>query len=53
VIILNAGFAFSEEMQAEQAVEALAAFLPGHARGLRDGTRQQIEARLLVPGTSC
>jgi len=37
-------------MQAEQAVEALAAFLPEHARVLRDGTRQQIEARLLVPG---
>jgi calcium-translocating P-type ATPase len=37
-------------MQAERAVEALAAFLPEHARVLRDGARQQIEARLLVPG---
>ena len=45
VIILNAGFAFAEEMQAEQAVEALAAFLPnaprcsatGHARRSRRG----------------
>jgi magnesium-transporting ATPase (P-type) len=50
VILLNAGFAFAQEMQAERAVEALAAFLPEHARVLRDGTRQEIGARLLVPG---
>jgi len=50
VILLNAGFAFAQEMQAEKAVEALAAFLPEHARVLRDGARQQIQARLLVPG---
>jgi calcium-translocating P-type ATPase len=50
VIALNAGFAFAQEMQAERAVEALAAFLPEHARVLRDGTRQEIQARLLVPG---
>jgi magnesium-transporting ATPase (P-type) len=37
VILLNAGFAFAQEMQAERAVEALAAFLPEHARVLRDG----------------
>ena len=54
VIILNAGFAFAEEMQAEQAVEALAAFLPrtghacsatGHARRSRRGC--------WCPATSC
>ena len=50
VILLNAGFAFAQEMQAERAVEALAAFLPEQARVLRDGTRQEIQARLLVPG---
>ena len=50
VVLLNAGFAFAQEMQAERAVEALAAFLPEHARVLRDGTRQEIQARLLVPG---
>src|ERR1022692_4902165 len=50
VIVLNAGFAFAQEMQAERAVEALAAFLPERARVRRDGTRQEIEARLLVPG---
>ena len=53
VILLNAGFAFAQEMQAERAVEALAAFLPEHARVLRDGTRQEIGARLLVPAMSC
>ncbi len=50
VIVLNAAFAFAQEMQAERAVEALAAFLPERARVLRDGRRQEIEARLLVPG---
>ena len=50
VIFLNAGFAFAQEMQAERAVEALAAFLPERARVRRDGERQEIEARQLVPG---
>ncbi|MGH3258792.1 MAG: cation-translocating P-type ATPase, partial [Streptosporangiaceae bacterium] len=31
-------------------MEALAGFLPEHARVVRDGSRQEIEARLLVPG---
>ena len=50
VILLNASFSFAQEMQAERAVEALAAFLPERARVMRDGSRQDIEARLLVPG---
>ena len=50
VICLNAGFAFAQEMQAERAVEALAAFLPERARVRRDGVTQDIEARDLVPG---
>ncbi|WP_300613919.1 cation-transporting P-type ATPase [Trebonia sp.] len=50
VIFLNAGFAFAQEMQAERAVEALAAFLPERARVRRDGLVRQVEARLLVPG---
>jgi magnesium-transporting ATPase (P-type) len=50
VILLNATFSFMQELQAERAVEALAAFLPERARVLRDGLRQDIEARLLVPG---
>ena len=50
VIFLNAGFAFAQEMQAERAVEALAAFLPERARVRRDGREGEIEARQLVPG---
>jgi calcium-translocating P-type ATPase len=50
VIVLNAGFAFAQELQAERAVEALAAYLPTHARVIREGERHEIEARLLVPG---
>lgn len=50
VVFLNAGFAFIQERHAEQAVEALSAYLPPHARVLRDGAETEIEARLLVPG---
>jgi magnesium-transporting ATPase (P-type) len=53
VIMLNAGFAFAQEMQAERAVEALAAFMPERARIRRDGVRTEIDARLLVPGDLC
>lgn len=37
-------------MQAERAVEALAAFLPERARVRRDGSAYEVDARLLVPG---
>ena len=50
VIVLNASFSFVQEVQAERAVEALAAFLPERAQVVRDGSRQEIGARLLVPG---
>jgi calcium-translocating P-type ATPase len=50
VIVLNAVFAFAQEMQAERAVEALAAFLPDHAHVIRDGAEQEVPARDLVPG---
>jgi magnesium-transporting ATPase (P-type) len=50
VILLNASFSFAQELQAERAVEALAAFLPERTWVLRDGSRQDIQARLLVPG---
>ena len=50
VIVLNAVFAFAQEMQAERAVEALAAFLPERAHVIRDGTEAEIPARDLVPG---
>ncbi|HZR48589.1 MAG TPA: cation-transporting P-type ATPase, partial [Streptosporangiaceae bacterium] len=50
VIVLNASFSFAQELQAERAVEALAAFLPERARVLRDGARLDVDARTLVPG---
>ena len=39
IILLNAGFAFVQEVQAERAVEALAAYLPQRAKAVRDGVR--------------
>jgi calcium-translocating P-type ATPase len=50
VIFLNAVFAFFQELQAERAVEALQAYLPQHARVLRDRSPVLIEATKLVPG---
>ncbi|HTZ86811.1 MAG TPA: cation-transporting P-type ATPase [Solirubrobacteraceae bacterium] len=50
VILLNASFAFVQELQAERAVEALAAYMPQHATALRDGGPVQVEATTLVPG---
>ena len=37
VIVLNAAFAFVQELQAERAVEALARYMPQHVNVLRDG----------------
>ena len=50
VIILNAAFAFVQELQAERAVEALAAYMPQRVTVLRDGKPTLIEATGLVPG---
>jgi calcium-translocating P-type ATPase len=50
VILLNALFAFIQEMQAERAVEALAQFLPQHVTVLRDMQPASILAADLVPG---
>src|SRR6266852_2420118 len=50
VVVLNAGFAFWQEQQAERAVETLADYLPHRATVLRDGRRQGVEVRNLVPG---
>ncbi|GLY06454.1 cation-transporting P-type ATPase [Actinoplanes sp. NBRC 101535] len=50
VVVLNAGFAFAQEQQAERAVEALAAFLPLTAQAMRDGQLVDVPARDLVPG---
>ena len=50
VIVLNAVFAFFQELHAEHAVEALAAYLPSVASVLRDGTRYEVDTKTLVPG---
>jgi len=50
VIMLNAAFAFVQELQAERAVEALAGYMPQRVTVLRDGTPNVIEATGLVPG---
>ena len=50
VIVLNAVFAFMQEMQAERATEALREFLPARARVRRDGRALDVDARDLVPG---
>ncbi len=50
VILLNAVFAFVQELQAERAVEALAGYMPQHVRVLRDGEPVVIEAACLVVG---
>ena len=50
VIVLNALFAFVQELQAERAVEALAAYVPERARVLRDGDLVEVDAKSLVPG---
>jgi calcium-translocating P-type ATPase len=50
VIVLNAAFAFAQEVQAERAVEALQAYLAPHASVRRDGRRTDIDATEVVPG---
>jgi calcium-translocating P-type ATPase len=50
VILLNAVFAFVQELQAERAVEALQAYLPQHATVVRDAGPAVIEAVQIVPG---
>lgn len=50
IILLNAAFAFVQEVQAERAVEALARYLPHRTKTLRDGEVVEIDAAELVPG---
>ena len=50
IIVLNAGFSFVQEVQAEKAVEALAKYLPQRAKVERDGAVVEIDATQLVPG---
>ena len=48
IIMLNAGFAFAQELQAERAVEALAEYLPLRAKVVRDGRPMEIDAAGLL-----
>ena len=50
LLIFNAGVGFWQEFTAGNAVEALRKQLAMRARALRDGTWQEIDAKLLVPG---
>lgn len=50
VIVLNATFAFVQELQAGRAVEALAGYMPHRVTVLREGAAVVIEASGLVPG---
>jgi magnesium-transporting ATPase (P-type) len=50
VIVLNAVFAFFQELQAEKATEALKRYLPPQARVRRSGSILSVEAVTLVPG---
>ena len=50
VIVLNAVFAFFQELQAEKATEALKRYLPPRARVRRAGRTVEVEAATLVPG---
>jgi calcium-translocating P-type ATPase len=50
IIVINAVVSFAQERQADRSVEALQGYLPPHARVLRDGRRQMVEASQLVPG---
>jgi H+-transporting ATPase len=50
MLLINAGVGFFEEYKADTAIEALKQRLAPVARVLRDGTWQDLPARLLVPG---
>jgi len=50
VIVLNAVFAFAQELQAERATEALREYLPPRARVRRGGEAVEVEVAELVPG---
>jgi calcium-translocating P-type ATPase len=50
VIVLNALFAFTQELQAERATEALQKYLPQLARVRRDARVLEVPAHTLVPG---
>jgi magnesium-transporting ATPase (P-type) len=50
VNIINGAFSFWQEYKAERATEAMRRILPAHARVLRGGEVEEIQAQELVPG---
>jgi magnesium-transporting ATPase (P-type) len=50
VIVLNALFAFAQELQAERATEALQRMLPPRVRVRRAGRATELDATAVVPG---
>ncbi len=50
VSVLNALFAFAQEMRAERAMEELRRFLPQRVRVRREGAEREVLAEDLVPG---
>ncbi|ARF53390.1 cation-translocating P-type ATPase [Streptomyces gilvosporeus] len=50
VVVLNASIGFAQEYSAERTAQSLQAMVPHTCRVLRDGERQEMPARELVPG---
>ncbi len=50
VVLINAVIGFVQEGKAEDALKAVRAMMAVHAKVIRDGHHQEIDASLLVPG---
>lgn len=49
-ILVNAGLGFYQEYRAEATLEKLTTYIKERARVIRDGTEQEVDSTLLVPG---
>jgi len=50
IVVVNAILGFTQDWKAERAIEAMSALFVRHARVLRKGEEEIIDAKLLVPG---
>ncbi len=50
IVVLNAVLGFAQEGRAERAMASLRAMVPAEATVIRDGSRQRLKAREIVPG---